>query len=234
MQELSGAGVSNFIISNSAIRDTVTAVFGGRDYALHGPVSLWDLLFQWIAQLIYRLFGLMATHPAIGFILRVAVMLALVLVAARTIYTQFAQHHPRFRASGIRSTTRARNWWLTAQQLAANGDYTAAAHALYLALITAAAAQGLVLLDDSRTVGDYVREMGRSRDATSARIFARFTRSYETVIYGIGSCDATHFAGLSELAVAAMDSLMPPLQPSSVRGGSQSPNLTARPGAGSW
>ncbi|MGI8766939.1 MAG: DUF4129 domain-containing protein [Gemmatimonadaceae bacterium] len=186
--------------SNSAISDTVAAVFRGRDYVLHRSVSLWDIMLRWMAQLVARLFDIASDHPVVGYTVRTALVLALVLMAARLGYFLFLSHRSPGFTLGLHGSSRASDWWETAQRLAAQGDYTAAAHALYLALITAAAVRGLVSLDDSKTTGDYLRELRRSADGAAMTSFADFARSYETVIYGIGVCDADRFARLRALA----------------------------------
>ncbi len=188
------------IPSNSAIGDTVAAVFGSRDYALHRTVSLWGIIIRWIAQLLARLFGIVGGNPVVGYTIRTALVVGLVLIAARLGYSLFLSHRSPTRTLRRHGSSRASDWWATAQRLAAQGDYTAAAHALYLALITAAAVRGLVSLDDSKTTGDYLRELRRSADLADTASFADFTRSYETVIYGIGACDADRFARLRTLA----------------------------------
>lgn len=189
---------------NDAIADTVAAVFRGRQYALHRSVSLWDIIMRWIAQLVARLFGFSATHPAVGYVVRATIILALVLVAARIGYSLLLARRSPALAFGPSRTNRGGDWWATSQRLAAQGDYTAAAHALYLALITGAASRGLISLHDSKTTGDYLRELRQVANGADASHFADFTRSYETVIYGIGTCDSERFTSLRMLAAGML------------------------------
>ena len=90
--------------------------------------------------------------------------------------------------------------WRLAQGEAARGNYTEAAHALYQALLEAAARQQEVRLHPSKTVGDYVREL-RARSSALFGRFREFARSYETVIYGIGYCDRERYERLLSLAM---------------------------------
>ncbi len=189
---------------NDTIADTVAAVFRGREYALHRSVSLWDIIMRWIAQLVARLFGFAATHPAVGYVVRAAIILAVVLVAARVGYSLLLARRAPALTFGPGGTKRGGDWWATSQRLAAQGDYTAAAHALYLALITGAASRGLLSLHDSKTTGDYLRELRQAANNADARHFADFTRSYETVIYGIGVCDSERFTRLRTLAAGML------------------------------
>ena len=90
--------------------------------------------------------------------------------------------------------------WAAAQQLAATGNYTAAAHALYAALLDAGARQHQLRLHPSKTAGDYVREV-RRRSPPNFPIFRDFARSYELVIYGLGECNRERYERLSSIAL---------------------------------
>jgi hypothetical protein len=98
------------------------------------------------------------------------------------------------------SGPRWRDPWSASQQLAAAGDYTSAAHALYAALLESAARAEHIRLHPSKTVGDYVREL-RVRSSSLFARFREFARSYEVVIYGVGSCDEARYQRLLALAV---------------------------------
>ena len=185
---------------NAAIADTVAAVFRSSAFAGRGTVSLSELIAEWIWNLVLRFFGFAQSHPAVGIVFRVTLGLILLVVLARIAYGLVARFAPS--AIGLRrfESDRRTDWWTTAQTLAAHDDYTGAAHALYLALIGSAARRGLVSLHESKTTGDYLRELRRKPGAMDLRRFTDFTRSYETVIYGIGTCDRDRFATLNSLA----------------------------------
>jgi hypothetical protein len=189
---------------NSAIADTVAAVFRGHAFADRHSVSIGGLIAEWAWSLIIRLLGFAAGHPAVGFVLRLALGLLLLLIVVRIAYGLFARFSTsaaiRQRLDGGRGT----DWWRTAQDLAARDDYTGAAHALYLALLASAARRGLVSLHESKTTGDYLRELRRRPDAIDLPRFVDFTRSYETVIYGVGFCDRDRYTRLSSLAAALL------------------------------
>jgi hypothetical protein len=90
--------------------------------------------------------------------------------------------------------------WSAAQLLASRGDYTAAAHALYAALLDAGARQEQLKLHPSKTAGDYVREVRRHASPMFPR-FRDFARAYEIVIYGLGVCDRERYERLLSLAL---------------------------------
>ncbi|HEV2641317.1 MAG TPA: DUF4129 domain-containing protein [Candidatus Elarobacter sp.] len=156
-------------------------------------------MLRWLIVLLGRLFQVAAEHPAIGAVVRIATIAALALVLARAAYVAFVQRAAGHAAHGARRE-RGTDWAATAQRFAAEGRFTDAAHALYLALLSAAARRGVVTLHESKTAGDYLRELRRKHGPFDVGRFAEFTRSYETVIYGIGECDADRYARLESLA----------------------------------
>ena len=84
--------------------------------------------------------------------------------------------------------------------LAARGDYTAAAHALYAALLDAGARQDQIKIHPSKTAGDYVREVRRISSPIFPG-FRDFARAYEFVIYGLGVCDRERYERLLSIAL---------------------------------
>ena len=97
----------------------------------------------------------------------------------------------------------ARDPWATAQALAARGEFTAAAHSLYVALLESLAAREQVRLHPSKTIGDYLREL-RARSSTVLPPVRDFARSYEMVAYGFRECDATRYERLHALAASVI------------------------------
>ncbi len=107
------------------------------------------------------------------------------------------------------ASTRGRLWgerhvpaldpWVEAQALAAQGRYTEAAHALYSALLARVAARTSLRLDPSKTAGDYARDL-RTAGPAAWGPFRDFARSYEVVVYGLGTCDRARFETLAALA----------------------------------
>lgn len=191
-------------ISNSAIADSVAAVLRGREFAAHNSVSIGQLIGEWIWNVVIRFLGFAASHPAIGLVLKLTLAAIALVILARLGYGFLVRYSPTALGRQHLDSTRGTDWWHTAQQHASDGDYTAAAHALYLALLGSAARSGLVSLHESKTTGDYLREVRRRPDAIDLPRFADFTRSYETVIYGIGICDQERYTRLNNLAGALL------------------------------
>jgi uncharacterized protein DUF4129 len=191
-------------LDNSAIADTLAAIFRTRPFVRHNTVSIAQVITEWVWNLIVRAIGFSAGHPAIGFILRIAIGACLLLILARIAFGLVARYSPARLGRQHFDVGRGTDWWSTAQDLASRDDYTGAAHALYLALLGAAARRGLISLHESKTTGDYLRELRRKPDAMDLPRFTDFTRSYETVIYGIGVCDRDRYATLNTLANAIL------------------------------
>jgi hypothetical protein len=91
--------------------------------------------------------------------------------------------------------------WTESERLAAAGDYMAAAHALYQAVLRRVAGSERVRVHASKTSGDYVRDL-RRRGSPLATPFQRFGRRFDRVIFGKGTCTADDYAALRADALA--------------------------------
>jgi hypothetical protein len=193
-------------VSETAIRDTMAAVFRQAAFVKRQPSWLArkaDQLFHWIASLFSGLGTTRQSDPVLFWTIMVALLAIALAILSRLIWVNYQR---RIQGIGARPELRGTSIaaqgdpWLAAQQYAARGDFTAAAHSLYLALLTAIARRGLVKLHPSKTVGDYVREL-RARSATVFTRFRDFARAYETVVYGSGVCDEERYQTLQRLAL---------------------------------
>jgi hypothetical protein len=190
-------------LSDAAIHDTVEVVFRQRAYA-RGVLRLPDWLgrfFRWLGELLGGVDLRMERSPVLFWGSIVLLVAIVALVVARAFWARAhrvalasAVDERRTRGGGL-----PRDPWLAAQALAARGDFTEAAHALYRALLATLARRGQVKLHPSKTVGDYVREL-RARSSALFSRFRDFARSYEVVVYGVGECDRTRWERLRSLA----------------------------------
>ena len=187
-------------VDNSAIADTVAAVLRSRPFLDNERISLGQLVAQWLVSIVMRLLGFASTHPAVGFVLRLALGIATIAVVARVAFALFTRYAPASSGRHRRDLGHGTDWWQRAHELASHDDYTGAAHALYLALLGSVAHRGLITLHESKTTGDYLRELRRRPDSVDLPLFTDFTRSYETVIYGLGTCDRERYTRLDTLA----------------------------------
>ncbi len=177
--------------------------------AAYNRVTLWERFWGWVFDLAVRAWALL--QPLL-YVLRkspllywmVITLLAAVVFAviARAVYLWrqrrlFEAAALAWESSPLRRA--GRDPWSAAEELSARGEFTEAAHALYAAILESTAHAGQIRLHPSKTAGDYVREL-RNRSSSLFTLFRDFARSYETVIYGIGVCDAERYHKLHALA----------------------------------
>ena len=198
-------------IPEEQIRRAVEEVF--RASALRKS-TFWSRLKEWLSQMWDRFWDALdsalrstgAARPVSILIITLG-SIAILAIIARMIWLW--RERGREGARGIRwmptSFFGGDDPWALAQSLAAGGDYTAAAHALYSALLEAAARGQQVRLHPSKTAGDYAREL-RSRRSQIFSRFREFARHYEVVIYGDQMCDRERYDRLFELAVPMLRS----------------------------
>lgn len=193
-------------IPEQTIRRTVESVFGSPAY---NGTSLWNRFWEWIGRELGSFFSWLAPaffalrrSPPLFWAVLIAISLLTAAVVARWLYLWRARTALRISGAGWelqRGASRG-DAWSAAQQLAARGDYTAAAHALYAALLDAGARQDQLKLHPSKTAGDYVREV-RRRSSPIFPGFRDFARAYEFVIYGLGECDRDRYERLLSIAL---------------------------------
>lgn len=193
-------------IPDHRVAAAVDTVFRDPEYR---RLTLGQALWHWFLVLLSRAFGYVAawyehlrSSPGTFWFL-VAIVGALVLaIVIRSVMLWRLHQSDMARGViwGAMGGARGEDPWAAAQTLAASGDYTSAAHALYAAMLESAARQHEIRLHPSKTVGDYVREL-RTRSSSLFGRFREFGRSYEVVIYGIGRCDAERYQQLHTLAM---------------------------------
>ena len=191
--------------SREAIHDTVAVIARQRGYARDARSSLLERFFQWIGDLFELLTQSLGSVPhgrrvaAVLAIVLAVLVLARLLFASRLRSEEAAGAAPR--RAGRLTTTEV---WREAESLAAAGRHTEAAHALYRATLTLLAANGLVRLHESKTSGDYAREL-RRLGSSVYEAFRTFGARYDRIIYGTGSCDAAGYAALVAAARPVFD-----------------------------
>lgn len=194
-------------LPDSLIRSVADSVFRTGVYNRY---SLWDRFMGWVGDQFMRLWGhiaplFRAVHRSPPLYWTVIALLGaiLLLLIGRALYLWYLRGTYAADALGWDTSVYRRSGrdpWQVAQELAARGEFTDAAHALYAALLETAARRQEVRLHPSKTVGDYVREL-RAHSSSLFGRFRDFARSYETVIYGLGACDEERFVRLRALAI---------------------------------
>jgi hypothetical protein len=193
-------------IPERTIHETVEAIF--RASAYDRP-SLWNRFWRWLWEMLGRFvswlspaFHALKHSPPLYWAVIVTLGMLVAAVAARWLFlwrARTAQHAAGEGWEQHLAGTRG-DAWAAAQQLATRGNYTAAAHALYAALLDASARHHQLRLHPSKTAGDYVREV-RRRSPPTFPGFRDFARAYELVIYGLGECNRERYERLYALAL---------------------------------
>lgn len=192
--------VTNVQVPAAAIRDTAAAVF---DDPAFQRSTLLQRIGAWLLDLLEAVLSRLrpggASEPLFWILVGIIVFVLLALLARGVLLILADGRAGVARGGRMRAGRAAPDAWAWAARLAGAGDYTAAAHALYAAAVSAIASRGEVELHDSKTIGDYTRELAR-RSSQWLSGFRAFARSYETVIYGLGGCDRDTYERLHGLA----------------------------------
>ena len=190
-------------VSDAALRDTLDVVFAGPEFTFVATETVLSRILNWIGELIRELMRFTGGSRALYYTVLVLTVALVIAVVARVLYVAHARGGFGARRRGLFAGAAApgiADPWRLAQRLAAEGDYTAAAHALYGAILQSASRDGLVRLHHAKTIGDYAREMRARASATLLSTFREFARGYEYVVYGVGECDRERYERLYGLA----------------------------------
>ena len=193
----------------------MAAVFRQAAFARERPSWIGaqlDRFWTWLGNVLRSIFGPLLrsreTNPLMFWILVTIIGLIVLAIIVRLAYVSYLRRRQgidaRAFAGRAGGPARGGDPRLLAQQLAAQGNFTDAAHALYMALLESIARRGLVRLHSSKTVGDFVRELRARSSAIYAR-FRDFARLYEVVVYGTGHCDRERYERLHALALPILD-----------------------------
>ncbi len=189
-------------LTESDIREVVEQVFQAGAY---NQTTLLQRFFIWLAQVFRALgallrdaLGAVSESTALSWLVVVLAVVMSVAITARILYL-WQLRRIREAASPVRFGD---TWFggagdplAAAEEAAKRGNFTEAAHALYRALLTAIARTHQIKLHPSKTVGDYGREL-RAKGSSLFTRYREFGRDYETVIYGVGTCDRERFERL--------------------------------------
>ena len=136
MLALQTGGVQVPIWPRAAVHDTVAAIVKQAAYRRELSTTLLDRVMQWIQEALARLTESFRGMPHGRLVATVAAVIVGILIVARVVYAA------RLRAAVLEEGERrvgvsggARDPWREAERLAASGQFTDAAHALYRATV---------------------------------------------------------------------------------------------------
>jgi len=185
--------------SSSQIHDTVAAIVRQPAFAGSGRESIVGRLLRYVLANIRDLLRAYRGSPGARYVVIAALIVLVVVVIARIVTVRDVEVQGHRRGGVARRSSPDADLWRAAEDLAAAGDYTAASHALYAALLERIARGGVVALHASKTGGDYWREL-RHRGSPVAGDFRAFSRRFDRVMFGSGMATADDFNELAELA----------------------------------
>jgi hypothetical protein len=188
-----------------AVRDTLAAVFRQPAFDRTLRQTLWRRFVTWLDGILERFGAAMGGSELFRWGARVVLVLLALLVLGRIAQLLWARRARLLALRGGRLMGAGRaagrgEPWTLAQQEAAAGRYTAAAHLLYQALLVALAGRERLRLHPSRTVGDYGREL-RRRSSPAASAYQDFAHVYEVIVYDLQQCDRERWERLHALAI---------------------------------
>lgn len=177
-----------------AVHETVADIAGQAAYRRSATdtlaARLWQLLDDTFDQIVQTLTG---TPTSRRITLAVLGGILVVLVLRLLLNERHARALARRRSPVARQ--QLGDAWDAAQRLAADGNFTEAAHALCAAVLQDYARRGEVRLHPSKTTGDYAREL-RRRSSPTHGPFQRFRRRYDALVYGEDALTAVDYAAL--------------------------------------
>jgi uncharacterized protein DUF4129 len=187
-----------------AIHDTVAAIVSDRAYRRSVVGSLIGRAIVAIMNAYHRFRDALSRLPGGRITVVVLVVVIIGLIVARVVYSARWRENDLIVRRGRGPRAVRADLWTEAERMAASGDYTGAAHALYQAVLRRLAGTERIRLHASKTSGDYSREL-RRRGSPVAAPFQQFGRRFDRVIFGIGECSPEEFSAMLREASAITD-----------------------------
>jgi hypothetical protein len=178
----------------AAIRDTVVAITSDPAFAVRVGPSLLERILGFVSRHVWRLISALEGTPAARYAALAALAVVALAIVARLVVSMRSDTAIRRLRTG-RAGGGAGDALAEAHRLAAAGDYTAAAHALYAAVLGRVVQGHRIRIDPSMTSGDWVREL-RRRGSPLTAPFRTFSRRWDRIIFGTGQCTPQQYEAL--------------------------------------
>ncbi len=184
------------------IHDTIAAIARQPAYEQSLRQSLLSRFFRFLGDKISDLLLLLRGSPNSRLLVIAGLAIIVLVIVARTVIAARADDAARRFPSARGRQTAGQDLWTLARELANGGQYDAACHALYGAVVDALTRERLVKFHPSKTSGDYVRELARK--GTPSGDFQAFARRFERVVFGTTPPTGDDFQALLALASRAV------------------------------
>jgi len=184
--------------TSAQVHDTVAAIVAQPAYRAERR-SLLTRLIRLVSDYIGRLLDAVRGSLDAKIVIAVAVAAIVLIIGVRVALdrraaARRARDPERLRAGGGR-----RDAWAEARTSAAAGRYADASHALYVAVLEALTAAGVVRYHRSKTAGDYARDLRRG-GSPFANDFRAFGRGFDQLAFGHVVKPAEEYERLAALA----------------------------------
>ncbi len=187
------------------IRDTLDHVFSDPAFARGIRETLLTRAFRWLVEFFDRIVSAGAANQLVRWAAIAILSLLIAAVVARLLWTIVLERRALARLAALGPDgVRGEAPYAAALRAAAAGEYTAAAHSLYHALVLGVMRRERVRLHPAMTSGDYTREL-RARQSAAYPGFRAFARAYEHAVYGGDRVDAAGWNRLHALAAPLLD-----------------------------
>jgi len=186
-----------------AIHDTVASIVRKPPYSGLRE-SLAGRLFRYLGDVWDRVFRAMGQIPGGRYVATACAALIVIVVAARLVAGRRLRDTADGQGGPAAGRGARRDPEAESRQLAAEGRYTEAAHALYAVVLMRVAARERLRLHASKTSGDYAREL-RAKSSATYGAFRVFSRRFDLVMFGVGVCTADDYAALLRDAASMID-----------------------------
>lgn len=183
------------------VHDTVATLVRDRAYRRSILGSLLGRALMAAFDAVSRIIKAFQQIPGGRTTVIVGLVVILALIAARLLLTTEVGTDALLRRRRHGTLPARADAWAEAERLAAEGDYTGAAHALYQAVLRRLAGTERIRLHASKTSGEYSREL-RRRGSPLATPFQQFGRRFDRVIFGVGECSPEEFEAMLREASA--------------------------------
>lgn len=201
MLQLIEASTGADSLPSSVVQDSLAVVIATGEYARGLRDTLFLRFLNWLEGIVMRAIDVAGDIRAVRW---AAIGLLAVIVAAviwRTVWYWLLERRAldRLERAAGAKLGGGEDPLVAARRTASDGNYTAAAHLLYRALLVRLSGSERLRLHPAKTSGDYAREL-RSRKSTAAGPFREFSRTYERAVYGSADVNVEMWDRLHSLA----------------------------------
>jgi len=185
------------------VHDTIAAIVAQPAFATVQRESLFDRFLRFLIAEISELVRLARGSIDGRIIVAAAGLVIGLIVLSRIVADRRLATRRRFRRTAASHRSR-RDAWAAARELAAQGEFADASHALYSAVLETLSQSGTIRFHASKTAGDYAHDLRRA-GAPIASDFRSFARELDRVVYGRVRVSRSEFDGLLQAAEEIAD-----------------------------